>query len=124
MQSYLGITPPDDRLGVLQDVHWSGGAFGYFPSYTLGALLAAQIFAKAKSALPGLQEGLGRGETAPLKAWLGREIHARGSTLSSEDLALRVLGEPLRAEPFLDYVEAKFRGAYGATSAASKGEVA
>ncbi len=121
MQRYLGVTPPDDRQGILQDVHWSGGAFGYFPSYTIGALLAAQIFATAKGAIPGLMEGLGRGETAPLRAWLGREVHARGSTLSSDALAVAVTGSQLSPEPFLDYVEAKFRGAYGAPERVSGG---
>jgi len=121
MQRYLGITPADDRQGVLQDVHWSGGAFGYFPSYTIGALLAAQLFATAKAALPGLEAGLGRGETAPLKAWLGREVHVRGSTLPSDALALAVTGSPLSPEPFLDYLEAKFRGAYGVSAGVNGG---
>jgi len=114
MQRYLGITPADDRVGVLQDVHWSGGAFGYFPSYTLGALLAAQIFGAAQAANPGLRSGLARGETSALRTWLREQVHRRGSQLTSEALAVAVTGAQLSPEPFLDYVEAKFRAAYGA----------
>ncbi len=112
MQSYLGVRPADDAVGVLQDIHWSGGAFGYFPSYTIGALLAAQIFAAAESAIPDLREGLSRGDTMSLRTWLKKNVHRRGSELTSEQLACAVMGEPLRPEPFLDYVEAKFRAAY------------
>ncbi|MEZ4382457.1 MAG: carboxypeptidase M32 [Nannocystaceae bacterium] len=111
---YLGVARTDDARGILQDVHWSGGAFGYFPSYTIGAVLAAQLFAAAEAALPGLRDGLARGEAAPLRAWLGEHVHRQGSRLESDALARAVTGEGLRPEPFLDYVEAKFRAAYAA----------
>ena len=79
MQAYLGVAPPDDAQGCLQDVHWSGGAIGYFPTYTLGNLYAAQFFAAATSQIPGLEDGIRRGEFAPLREWLLAKIHRQGS---------------------------------------------
>src|SRR3546814_10626637 len=79
MQALLGITPPDDRLGCLQDIHWYDGAWGYFPTYTLGAMTAAQLFAAAKQARPEIPEALGRGDFAPLMGWLAGQVHAQAS---------------------------------------------
>lgn len=103
----LGLAVPDDRRGCLQDVHWSMGAFGYFPTYTLGTLYAAQLFEAARAAIPGLEEGLAKGEFAPLLGWLNREIHAHGRRYLPGELCRRVTGRPLSAEPFLAHLEAK-----------------
>src|SRR3546814_18939209 len=75
MQELLGITPPDDRLGCLQDIHWYDGARGYFPTYTLGAMTAAQLFAAARRARPEIPAALGRGDFAPLMGWLAARVH-------------------------------------------------
>ena len=86
MGELLGIAPPDDAQGCLQDIHWYDGAFGYFPTYTIGAMTAAQLFAAACRAKPEIPEALGRGDFAPLMAWLGEHVHAKGSLLSGEAL--------------------------------------
>ena len=99
---------------VLQDIHWSFGAVGYFPSYTLGAIMAAQIFAAAEDALPDLSGQIRRGEFAPLREWLRTEIHEVGSTYASPDDLLRaVTGDGIDPAPFLDYLTAKYGALYG-----------
>ncbi len=80
-KSLLGITPPDDARGCLQDIHWYDGAFGYFPSYTLGAMAAAQLMAAARRAVPGLDAALGKGDLSPLLGWLRAKVHGKGSLL-------------------------------------------
>lgn len=104
----LDLQVPDDARGVLQDVHWSGGHFGYFPTYTLGNLYAAQFFAQAQEELGDLPAALARGEFPPLLAWLREKIHARGSTFWPRDLVRQVTGEDLSPRHFLKYVEDKF----------------
>jgi carboxypeptidase Taq len=113
MKAYLGLTPPDAAQGVLQDVHWSAGLVGYFPTYTLGNLYAAQFFEKAKSDLGDLDEAFSRGEFAPLLGWLRSNIHAAGQRYPARRLVERVTGKPLGAAPFLDHVARKAREAYG-----------
>jgi carboxypeptidase Taq len=110
---FLGLTVPDDRRGCLQDVHWSMGAFGYFPTYTLGTLYAAQLFDAARTALPGLEDAISRGEFAPLLGWLNREVHAHGRRYLPGILCRRVTGKALSAEPFLAHLEAKLVPLYG-----------
>src|SRR3546814_8208489 len=78
MQKLLGVTPPDDASGCMQDIHWPSGSFGYFPTYTLGALAAAQLFAAAKMARPELEEALGEGDFSPLIHWVRESVHGRG----------------------------------------------
>ena len=112
-RDHLGLEVPDDRRGCLQDVHWSMGAFGYFPTYTLGTLYAAQLFDAARAAMPGLEEGIARGEFSPLLAWLRREVHAHGRRYQPGELCTRVTGKPLSAEPFLAHLEAKLAPLYG-----------
>ncbi len=112
-KDHLGLDVPDDRRGCLQDVHWSMGAFGYFPTYTLGTLYAAQLFDAARAALPGLDDGLAKGDFAPLLKWLNREVHAHGRRFLPGDLCRRVTGKPLSAEPFLAHLEAKLVPLYG-----------
>jgi carboxypeptidase Taq len=112
-KDHLGLDVPDDRRGCLQDVHWSMGAFGYFPTYTLGTLYAAQLFDAARAAMPGLEEGIAKGEFAPLLAWLNREVHAHGRRFLPGELCTRVTGRPLSAEPFLSHLEGKLAPLYG-----------
>ena len=111
---YLNVKVPDDRRGCLQDVHWSMGAFGYFPTYTLGTLYSAQFFEAAKRAIPGLEAGFARGEFRPLREWLNKEIHAHGRRYSPSELCVRVTGAPLSSACYLNYLEGKLRPLYGA----------
>ena len=112
MESYLGIVPPDDARGVLQDVHWSGGMFGYFPSYMLGNLYAAQLMAAAQRAIPDLWDKVASGDMRPLLSWLREEVHARGRIYPPEELIRKVTGEGLSPKPFLDYVKVKYEEVY------------
>ncbi len=112
MQGYLGITPPDDAVGVLQDVHWSGGAFGYFPCYTLGALYAAQFYQTAVEQHPEIPEQLAQGAVEPLLGWLRTHVHKVGSRLETDALVTAATGRPLDPEPFLRYATAKFTRLY------------
>ncbi|MBM4113770.1 MAG: carboxypeptidase M32, partial [Phycisphaerae bacterium] len=109
----VGVKVPDDRRGCLQDVHWSMGAIGYFPTYTLGTLYAAQFFEKARQDLPGVEEGFARGEFAPLLRWLNERIHAHGRRFLPEDLCRHVTGAPLSAAPFMRHLESKLLPIYG-----------
>jgi len=95
LRQLIGVVPRSDRDGCLQDIHWYDGAWGYFPTYTLGALIAAQLFAAAKRALPDIAEQIGRGEFAPLFGWLREHVHSRGSLLSTADLVQEATGQPL-----------------------------
>jgi carboxypeptidase Taq len=112
-REFLGINVPDDRQGCLQDVHWSCGLFGYFPTYTLGNLYAAQFAAAADKALGGLAPMLARGEFAPLREWLRRNVHRHGRRHEPAELCKLVTGAPLSAEPFLAYLEQKLGAVYG-----------
>lgn len=112
-QEIVGVTVPDDRRGCLQDVHWSMGAIGYFPTYTLGTLYAAQFFDAAKREIPGLEEGFAQGGFASLLRWLNERIHAHGRRFLPEELCREVTGEPLSAEPFLRHLERKLKPLYG-----------
>ncbi len=109
----LGLDVPDDRRGCLQDIHWSMGAMGYFPTYTLGNLYASQFYEAACEQMPGLAEGFARGEFAPLRAWLNANIHIHGKRYSPSELVQRVTGKPLSAEPLMRHLEGKLRPLYG-----------
>jgi carboxypeptidase Taq len=107
MKQYLGVTPPDDARGCLQDIHWSGGAIGYFPTYTLGNLYAAQFFEQADKDLGGLDAQFARGEFAPLLAWLRKNIHRHGKRYRAGELVKRVTGRDLSPEPLLAHLRRK-----------------
>jgi carboxypeptidase Taq len=109
---YFGITPPDDALGCLQDVHWSAGLFGYFPTYALGNMYAAQFFEQANEDLGGLHEQFARGEFGPLKAWLNEKIHLQGQRFRAQRLVEEVTGKPLSHEPLLRHLHARFDSLY------------
>ena len=112
VRHYLGVTPPDDARGCLQDIHWSGGAFGYFPTYTLGNLYAAQFFEAARRELGDLDALFARGEFRPLLDWLRRNIHSRGKRYTASELVQEVSGRPLDAEPLLRYLRGKAKELY------------
>ncbi|MEX2582221.1 MAG: carboxypeptidase M32 [Gemmatimonadota bacterium] len=109
----LGLEVPDDRRGCLQDVHWSMGAIGYFPTYTLGNLYAAQLWRRIVADLPDLDESFTRGEFGELLGWLRREIHQHGRRYTAPILCEQVTGEPLSAMPFMSYLDEKLRPLYG-----------
>jgi carboxypeptidase Taq len=108
IRSLLGVVPPDDRAGCLQDIHWPAGAFGYFPTYTLGALAAAQLFQAAKAALPDLAADVRQGSFAGLLAWLRDNVHGLGSRQSTDEILTAVTGEPLGADAFLAHLETRY----------------
>lgn len=108
MRSLLGITPPSDTLGCLQDVHWYDGAWGYFPTYSLGALAAAQLMAAAKKAVPDLDEGLARGNLSSLMAWLGEAVHSRAASQTSDEILIAATGQPLSAAAFKAHVKERY----------------
>jgi len=109
---YFGITPPDDAHGCLQDVHWSAGLFGYFPTYALGNIYASQFYEAAERDLGDLNELFGRGEFAPLKDWLNTNIHRRGQQYLAADLVKVVTGNEFNADPLLQYLNRKFGDVY------------
>jgi len=112
MVDYLGVRPPTDTLGVLQDVHWSGGAFGYFPSYTLGAMYACQFFRTMVDELPDTVQYIEEGNFAIIKNWLNEKIHSQGSLYSPQELVQKVTVEPLNPTYFIDYLKTKYRAIY------------
>jgi carboxypeptidase Taq len=112
MEDYLGIRPADNKDGVMQDIHWSMGAIGYFPTYALGNLYAVPILEQAKQDIPDFTERIKAGELLPLREWLRTHIHSKGQRLSAEDLMIHLTGNPLSAEPFLDYLETKYAEIY------------
>jgi carboxypeptidase Taq len=108
LHGLLGIAPPDDRLGCLQDIHWYDGSFGYFPSYTLGAMAAAQLMAAARAALPGLDAALAEGDVSPLVGWLGSALHGQGSRLGFGALLEQATGSALDPGHFEAHLAARY----------------
>ncbi len=108
MNTLLGITPPDDRLGCLQDIHWPSGGWGYFPTYTLGALTAAQLFDAACRADAAILPGIAQGDFMPLLAWLRTHVHARGSLLETDELVRQASGQPLNASIFKAHLKRRY----------------
>lgn len=112
-QAYLGIKAPEIKDGLMQDVHWSAGLIGYFPTYTLGNLYAAQFFAKAEQELGGLEARFERGEFAPLLNWTREKIHHQGSRYWPRDLLRHVTGEDLNPQYLVEYLTRKYTALYG-----------
>lgn len=108
MEELLGIRPPDDRLGCLQDIHWYDGAWGYFPTYTMGAMAAAQLFAAARQARPEIPQAISRGDFAPLVGWMRENLHARASSASTDGLMEAATGEKLGTAAFKAHLEARY----------------
>ena len=108
LRALLGITPPDDARGCLQDIHWYDGAVGYFPSYTLGAMAAAQLMNAARRTHPGIDAALAQGDLSPLLGWLRTNIHSRGNLLGFNDLLREATGKPLDPADFQAHLTARY----------------
>lgn len=108
MQAMFGLTPPSDREGCLQDLHWYDGAWGYFPTYTLGAMAAAQLYGAAVKADPAIPEGFPQGDFRPLVGWLRTNIHACGSLYSGRELLAKATGRPLDPEAFKSHLKSRY----------------
>ncbi len=113
MKELLGITPRTDSEGVLQDIHWAMGLFGYFPTYSLGNLYAAQIWKRARKDIPDVEERIARGDLKTMREWLRRKIHKPGRTYAAADLLKRATGRKPSPEDFAEYVETKYGELYG-----------
>jgi carboxypeptidase Taq len=117
MEQYLGIEVPDDRRGVLQDVHWAGGHIGYFPTYALGNVISAQIWERILLDIPDLYGQFEEGEFGQLRAWLGEHLHRHGRKFTPKETIERVCGGPLDPEPYLRYLRDKLGGIHGLATA-------
>lgn len=113
MEQYIGLTPASDAQGVLQDVHWSGGAFGYFSTYALGNLVSCQLWEKIHQDIPDLPDHIRQGRFDALLAWLVEKVHQHGNKFEPQDLVQRVTGSKIIPEPYLRYLETKFGEIYG-----------
>ena len=113
MQEYLGLVPETDAKGILQDIHWSIGAMGYFATYTLGNLISAQLWNAFERAHPDRDAQIARGEFGPLLQWLREHVHRYGRKYQPQELVERVTGSRVDPEPYLQYLETKYRGIYG-----------
>ena len=108
LRGLLGVTVPDDRRGCLQDIHWPAGLWGYFPTYTLGALTAAQFFQAAVAAEPDLEAGLAAGDFTVLVRWLRRHVHKRGSQVDTATLVQEATGQPLNAAIYQSHLRRRY----------------
>ena len=108
-----GVEVPDDAMGVLQDVHWSGGSFGYFPTYLLGTIASVQIWETARADLPDLDAQMEAGEFGALRDWLGDKLYRWGRRFPPDEMLRRIVGGPLDAEPYLAYLKEKVAEIYG-----------
>jgi carboxypeptidase Taq len=113
MKEYLGVTPPNDALGVLQDIHWSGGSMGYFPTYSLGTVLSLQFYNQTLKDIPDLPQQFSRGEFGALLGWFRDKIHRHGRKFTANELIQRITGdETIKAEPYLNYIKRKYAEIY------------
>lgn len=112
MRAYLGISVPDDARGVLQDVHWSLGAFGYFPTYALGNIYAAQLYHTMQKRIPNLSTKISRGNLSEPREWLREAIHAHGKQFTANELIKKVTGEPPTSKYLIDYFQKKYGALY------------
>jgi carboxypeptidase Taq len=112
MQQFLGIAVPDDLQGVLQDIHWSEGIIGYFPTYAIGNVLAAQLWRAVRADLPDLDDEIAAADYGALREWLREKIHRHGRTLTPAELIEQAVGGPLDPAPMLEHVTAKYGALY------------
>ncbi len=112
-KEYLGVDVPDDNHGVLQDIHWSHGSFGYFPTYSMGSFYAAQFYKQAEKDIPNLTEKIEAGDNTPLLHWLRENIHQYGRQYTADELCKRITGEKLNFRYFMEYAQEKYSGIYG-----------
>jgi len=113
MQEYVGITPPDDSKGVLQDIHWSAGLFGYFPTYALGNLVSAQLWEKINKDIPDLDEQIRAGKFDALLGWLREKVHVHGHKYDPQDLIKKVTGSRIDSAAYIRYLTGKYSDIYG-----------
>jgi carboxypeptidase Taq len=113
MDEYLGIVPPDDAKGVLQDVHWSGGALGYFSTYALGNLISAQLWEKINADIPDLEGQFRKGEFGALLAWLREKLHVHGRKYEPQEIVQRLTGSKINSDAYVRYLKQKFGEIYG-----------
>jgi carboxypeptidase Taq len=113
MQEYLGVTPPNDAQGVLQDVHWSGGLLGYFSTYALGNLISLQLWEKIQSDIPDLTDQIRQGKFQELLSWLRENVHKYGRKYEPQELVQKITGSKINPEPYMRYLKAKFTDIYG-----------
>ena len=113
MQELLGIKPANNAEGCLQDIHWSMGAYGYFPTYTLGNLYASQLFETFAKTHPNWEKRLAGGELLFIKEWLNDNVHKHGRRYSSQELLKKITGKKFSAEPFVEYLTNKYTAVYG-----------
>src|SRR5690606_30338560 len=112
MKDYLGITPPNDTMGVLQDVHWSSVKMGHFSSYLCGVMLASQLFNTAQKEIENLKDKISNGEFTELKKWLNENIHQKGSLYSFDELVENITGEQLGSQHLVKYLKEKYSEIY------------
>nr|MBI2905347.1 carboxypeptidase M32 [Chloroflexota bacterium] len=112
MNDYLGIAPPDDRLGVLQDVHWASGLIGYFATYALGTIVSVQLWEKALADHPGIPAEIERGEFSTLLGWLRKNVHRHGKKFTPAETVQRATGGPLNSGPYVKYLKTKYGEIY------------
>jgi len=108
LEALLGIRAPNDRQGCLQDIHWFSGGFGYFPTYTLGAMTAAQLYQSATASDPTIVNGIEQGDFAPLRSWLAKKIHRHGSRYSTAEVLTEATGRPLDPVSFQNHIRTRY----------------
>jgi carboxypeptidase Taq len=113
MKEYMGMTPPNDAQGVLQDIHWSGGMIGYFPTYALGNLVSVQLWEKINEDIPALPSDIRKGDFTPLLSWLREKLHAQGAKFDPQDIVKQITGSKITPEPYLRYLTRKYSNIYG-----------
>ncbi|MCD4673583.1 MAG: carboxypeptidase M32, partial [Anaerolineaceae bacterium] len=112
MQDYLGVTPPDDAKGVLQDIHWSSGLIGYFPTYALGNLISVQLWEKIQEDIPNLEGQIEKGEFGELLSWLRTNIHRHGAKFEPQELVQKITGSKIDPTAYLRYLRSKYGEIY------------
>ena len=113
IRDYLGITPPDDSDGVLQDVHWSGGMIGYFPTYALGNIISAQLWEKMHQDMPDLDDKIRQGDFINMLHWLRKNIHNQGAKYEPQELIKKITGSKIDSKPYVRYLNHKYNDIYG-----------
>jgi carboxypeptidase Taq len=112
MKEYLGITPENDAEGMLQDVHWSVGLMGYFPTYALGNLVSAQLWECMNKDIPTLEEQVEKAQFSEILGWLRKNLHVYGAKFEPQTLVKKVTGSFITPEPYVKYLESKFKSIY------------
>jgi carboxypeptidase Taq len=112
-EASFGIRPPTDAVGVLQDIHWSGGMIGYFPTYALGNLLSAQYYNQAIRDVPSIPDDIASGRFDTLLGWLNDRIHRHGRKFTADELTRRITGEGIQSRDYIAYLEKKYAEVYG-----------